>query len=416
MGKPSLLLLSYFVPSDVGGGARMRASAWLGTLCKSHNVHLVLLGEPPEPGLRERVATLTYIEPAWNCVSNPPDPAHGSARFVWRSLARPPVGVWRLSRTELSKLGSALPVHRVDLVLGIRLSMASVGAQLIEGGFLTAKDRAFDLDDRESLVVKRTRAIVGSTQGRAVALELLLRYWRLRRWEARLFDAWGKVFVCSTGDESDLARSHRRCVFKAVPNTLSDPGLLPPKPRAARFTLLFVGSLSYAPNVDGLLWFTREIWPQVKTRIGADIAELVIVGRRAAASVRACASQAGVRLHQDVPDVVPYYADADAVIVPLRFGGGTRIKILESIALGRAVVSTALGAEGLDVTHGSEILIADTPHAFASCCEALFRNQQLVRELTRAARTIYETRFTPDAFAREVAGVLGRGRSQSDAP
>jgi polysaccharide biosynthesis protein PslH len=124
-----------------------------------------------------------------------------------------------------------------------------------------------------------------------------------------------------------------------------------PKP-----SILFVGSMDYHANIDGVTWFTREIWPEIAEKHPE--LEFMIVGRHPSAAVRALASQR-IQVTGTVEDVRPFYASAVAVVVPLRVGSGTRLKILEAMAAGVPVVSTRLGAEGIDASHNIHLLLAD---------------------------------------------------------
>jgi sugar transferase (PEP-CTERM/EpsH1 system associated) len=142
----------------------------------------------------------------------------------------------------------------------------------------------------------------------------------------------------------------------------------------ARNAVLYVGSMDYHANIDAVIWFLREVWPSVANRFPR--LTFTIVGRNPGPSVRALASQ-NVQVTGSVDDVRPYYSSAAAVVVPLRVGSGTRLKILEAMAAGVPVVSTTLGAEGLDATAGLELLIGDTPDQISSALVRLLENPAL---------------------------------------
>jgi glycosyltransferase involved in cell wall biosynthesis len=169
--------------------------------------------------------------------------------------------------------------------------------------------------------------------------------------------------------------------------------------------MVFVGSLDWYPNEEGLLWFLREIYPQV--RQGAAQANLTIVGRNPSAAFRQLAeSLPGVEVAGSVPDVRPYLARAEAVLVPLRIGGGTRIKIFEAMAAGRAVVSTTLGAEGLPVTSGEELIRADEPADFAREVVALLQSPARRAHMESAARARVVRDHTWQAVARRMEAIF----------
>jgi glycosyltransferase involved in cell wall biosynthesis len=132
--------------------------------------------------------------------------------------------------------------------------------------------------------------------------------------------------------------------------------------------VLFLGSMDWEANVDGAEYFCREIWPSVVARVPA--ARFQIVGRNPAPRVRRLASES-IQVTGTVPSVLPYLAGAAVIAVPLRIGGGTRLKMFEGMAAGRATVSTSVGAEGLDVVGGRDLILADRPDAFADALVTL---------------------------------------------
>jgi glycosyltransferase involved in cell wall biosynthesis len=136
----------------------------------------------------------------------------------------------------------------------------------------------------------------------------------------------------------------------------------------AKNAIVFVGSMDYYPNAEGAVWFAREIWPAIRERVPS--LEFCIVGARPTEAVQALREIEGVTVTGTVPDVRPYYQRALAAVVPLRTGGGTRLKILEAMAAGTPVVSTALGAEGLRVEPGEHYLMAG-PDGAAMWVEAI---------------------------------------------
>ena len=134
------------------------------------------------------------------------------------------------------------------------------------------------------------------------------------------------------------------------------------EPRAAAPTVLFCGAMDYTPNVDALAWFFGQMHGALRQRV-PDL-QVLIVGKSPTAEVRAYGERPGVTVTGGVPDVRPFYRRAWLQIVPLRIGGGTRLKIPESMAMGTPVVSTSIGAQGLDLRQGEDLLLADTPDTF----------------------------------------------------
>jgi glycosyltransferase involved in cell wall biosynthesis len=146
--------------------------------------------------------------------------------------------------------------------------------------------------------------------------------------------------------------------------------------------VVFVGAMDWEPNIDAVEYFCKEIWPSVLAQMPA--ARFRIVGRNPDWRVRsfACGS---VEVTGRVPEVVDHLREATVVVVPLRIGGGTRLKIYEAMAAGKAVVSTSIGAEGLDVHDGRDIVLADSALAFRDSILDLLRNRELRRRYERSA-------------------------------
>jgi glycosyltransferase involved in cell wall biosynthesis len=155
--------------------------------------------------------------------------------------------------------------------------------------------------------------------------------------------------------------------------------------------LLFIGVIGYPPNSDAVLYFCKSILPIIR-RVVPEI-RLMLVGDAPPAEIRALASAADIVVTGAVDDPVPYYARARVCVVPLRAGGGTRLKILEAMALGRPVVTTSIGCEGLAVADGEHLLIGDTPDAFAQSVIRVLRDAPLRERITIAARRLVEERY-----------------------
>jgi len=156
-----------------------------------------------------------------------------------------------------------------------------------------------------------------------------------------------------------------------------DPAVQPATP-----LVVFTGSMDWEANIDGVEFFCREIWPQVLAVVPA--ARFRIVGRDPHARVKKLASES-VEVTGTVPSIVDHLREAAVFVVPLRIGGGTRIKIYEGMAMGKATVSTSVGAEGLDVEHGRDILLEDSPTSFAEAIVTLLHDANLRRRYEQAA-------------------------------
>jgi glycosyltransferase involved in cell wall biosynthesis len=188
--------------------------------------------------------------------------------------------------------------------------------------------------------------------------------------------------------------------FRADPNQDED-----------RRDLVFMGRMDYHANIDAALFFARKVWPLIRAR-RPDL-RLVVVGAQPANEVLALREPESVTVTGTVEDVRPYYRSALASVVPLRVGGGTRLKVLEAMAAGVPVISTTLGAEGLNVTAGKDILIADSPEAIADTAASLQAEtpewQNLVTNARNLVRAQYDWSLIGDVLLRLYAEQVQAG-------
>jgi glycosyltransferase involved in cell wall biosynthesis len=163
--------------------------------------------------------------------------------------------------------------------------------------------------------------------------------------------------------------------------------------------------MDWLPNEDGVAYFIREILPLIRQQVPQ--VSLRIVGRKPSADLESLAArQENVELTGWVEDVRPFLARGAVCIVPLRIGSGTRLKIFEAMAMGKAVVSTSIGAEGLPVQPGENILMADDPHTFAQSVVSLLRDPTRRRKIGLAARKLVADNYSWERIADDFAAVL----------
>ncbi len=222
-------------------------------------------------------------------------------------------------------------------------------------------------------------------------IKLLLTWLPMRKWEAASAAAFDKVLAVSERDRQLLRSRNSGLDVAVIPNGV-DTGQCKPVPRAGRKeNILMVGSLDYQPNRDAAAYFHRRIFPLVLKELPG--CTLTIVGRQPPPSVQALHRPPGVTLCADVPNIEPYHHDAMVSVAALHSGGGSRIKILESLAFGTPVVSTSIGCEGLDVRDGRDILVADEPAEFARHIVGLMRDPLRWESLSVSGRELVRTRY-----------------------
>ncbi|MFH0878987.1 MAG: glycosyltransferase family 4 protein [Lentisphaerota bacterium] len=219
---------------------------------------------------------------------------------------------------------------------------------------------------------------------------------RMGRIEERMFREADLTWVTSEREQEVLRRRNAAWNIQVAPNGV-DTGAIQAFPECTGRELLFVGSMNYFPNKDGVLYFVEEVLPLIR----ACHPEIVfrVVGRHPGPEIRALHQPGKVEITGEVESLTPYYQNAAVCVVPLRAGGGTRLKILEAMAYGRPVVSTTLGAEGLDIEPGRDYLLADDPVAFTKAVNAILGDASIAAGLAREARRLVEEKYAWSSIA-----------------
>jgi len=216
---------------------------------------------------------------------------------------------------------------------------------------------------------------------------------RFERFEQR---GWQEVeaVVATSEREAEIMRRHAPDTpVTAVPNGVDVEYFRPDSAPVEPGTLVFNGVLDYRPNIDGVNFLVDDVLPLVRKH-RPDV-RLTVVGRGSDADVKALRRR-GVDATGEVPDVRPYLQGAEVVVVPIRMGSGTRLKVVEGLAMGRPVVSTTLGCEGVNVRDGEHLLIGDTAAAFAMQIVHLFEHPEVGEALGRAGRQLTEREYSWD--------------------
>jgi polysaccharide biosynthesis protein PslH len=233
---------------------------------------------------------------------------------------------------------------------------------------------------------------------------------RMRAYEAEVCRSARHVVAVSPVDAALMRERFGVTRISDVATGVNLEYFQPGSPPAAHTAdLVFVGSMDWLPNIQAVTWFLEEVWPLILSK--RPDCTVAIVGRKPPEKITAFARElSGVHITGTVPDVRPYLWGSSASIVPIHIGGGTRLKIYESMAAKVPVVSTHVGAEGLAVEDGANILFADTAAEFAGRCLHLLSDPALGRRLSENAWEMVATRFSWDRIADEFLGILEAAR------
>ena len=212
----------------------------------------------------------------------------------------------------------------------------------------------------------------------------------LRKLEGRLVTSCDHHTVVSEREQQKLLHLDPAAQVTVIPNGVDVKAFALPESPGTAENLLFVGSMDYHANIDAVTWFTKTAWPAISQRHPQ--LHFTIVGRSPDPTVKMLASDR-VHVTGTVEDVRPFYANALAVMVPLRVGGGTRLKILEAMAMGVPVISTNLGAEGILAHDGEDMLLADSPGEMAAALDRIMSQPALRQKLVASARQLVSEQY-----------------------
>jgi polysaccharide biosynthesis protein PslH len=295
----------------------------------------------------------------------------------WASLDPPETHEFRSAALQ-RLLAEAVREFEIRLVQVEYTHMASY-----RGDILVAHDVTFDL--------------YRQIHQREQTISSWWNYWRWRRYERRAVAGFARTVVMSPKDGELLGASRVAVIPNGVDLDRFRPGPEPAGPR-----LLFVGSFRHFPNIVAYRFFTEEVWPRLRERV-PEIALTAVAGPDPEIywnSPTPPYLDEAINLHGFVRDVHPLYVNTNLVIVPTKVSAGTNLKVLEAMAMERAVVSTSSGCAGLGLEHGKSVWIADAPEEFAAAIEQLLANPDLRRRIAAAARLLAEEHFDWRALGR----------------
>lgn len=390
-------------PEQATHGIYQRLSMFLDALCQSFDTVEMLVFAPPnhinqantiryEALLKRKHGSgiQLYVDPR----SPNPNPWGFSSRYLAgiASIDRQEdyVNVGGLNQVNavqaaLARKPSLVFVHRLHTFTPLWPLLPGLNVPLL-----------FDMDDIEHRSLARTiiaQPLWPSERLRLMHVPAVM--WRERK-AMRLSTA---TFVCSKEDATALRRLASADSVHVIPNTVNAPDQLQPNTRSLD-TLGFIGSFAHTPNVDAVQWLLAEIWPQI--RRSRPNARLRIGGAGSLRLFGGAHGKDGIEILDFVDDLDAYYQSLNLVVAPLRFGAGTRIKIVEAAGYALPTVSTTLGAEGLAFNNGTEILLADKADHFANQCVKLLENCASAIEIGLAARHSFELHYNRTAVVANI--------------
>jgi sugar transferase (PEP-CTERM/EpsH1 system associated) len=373
----NILVVSHKLPYPVNGAAIVLFNL-LKHLSDRHAIHLVCFYQDAEE--LDFVAELRRYCARVEAVRQPPRWSAGLLTDV--ALRGHSLHVARYRSPELSlKCGQVLAETNVDAVQVETFYMAQHLPLGLE------QPVVLNMHNLTWLLQERAAAVARGPARLATAFEAA----RVRREELAVCRSAAACVVLSEADRKGLLEAAREVRAEVVVPGVDVDRLRPSEGPSDEPNLVYVGHMGYRPNVDAMQFFCAEILPLVAREIPN--VRLTIVGDPSP-GVRRLGADPRVRLAGRQVDVRRYVQEAAVSVVPLRFGGGVRIKILEAMAMGSAIVSTTVGAEGLGLSDGAELLLADQPRVFAAQVTRLLKDPELRRGLGSRARRAAVERFS----------------------
>ena len=375
-----ILMLANIVPYPARGGIHLRIFHLLKRIAEHHDVTLAchMWDEDDRAGIDALNAAGIH---ATGALLRPWSPPRNLLPAVAGALRGVPPEVTQFAHAELHAIvqaGAYDLLHVEETILTPYVRSAPKNRHIPK--VLTLHNIHFDQGRRIATVEPTLRRRAWKA-GNAV--------W-MRQYEPRVARLFDRCVTVSETDRELLLGCDASLRIEVVPNGVDTHTLQPLPEHEGPPSLLLVGSMLYRPCADAAIWLVQDILPRLRARV-PDL-QVWIVGRGPTPDVLSLAG-AGVHIVGTVSDVTPWYQRATVAAVPLRAGGGSRLKILEAMALGRAVVSTTLGAEGLHVRDSENIVLADDAEAFANATLALLRDGALRTRLVKNARSLVEREY-----------------------
>jgi sugar transferase (PEP-CTERM/EpsH1 system associated) len=393
------------VPPDTGG--KIRSYNILRELAGRHSVtffsYYAALPNDAHPELKSLFDCVVCVP----LPLPPPKSLAESLEYGTRLFSSQPYGITKYCRPEAQKrLRDLLERESYDVIVCDFIFAAGIIP------WDSAIPKVMFTHNVEAEIWRRHYAVAKNPVWKAVSR---LEWRKMEKAERRYLRLADRVLTVSEADKKTFGAFLDPDKMTVIPTGVDVQYFRPTAVEGNLNSLVFTGSMDWLPNEDGILYFVDTIFPLIK-RDCPEIS-LTVVGRKPSRKLQAVAdSDKRIRLTGWVEDIRPFLAKGAVCIVPLRIGGGTRLKIFEAMAMGKAVVSTSVGAEGLPVENGENVILADAPADFAQAVISLLRSPAERQRIGRAARALVEEKYSwrsvAEGFARTLQDVITQQAAQ----
>lgn len=393
-----ILFLSRWFPDPPNNGSKIRILNLLRVLAENHQISLLSFNDEPEkPAQVERLESLCeqVITVPWKAF----EPTSKRSVLGFFNL-KPRSLIDTFSYEMAQQIQAMLTEQAFDVVIASQIEMASYYP------YLNGQAAIFD---EIEIGIPLDRYLKSSSMGGRVRNGIT--WLKLRHYLKRMLNDYPVCTVASAEERKlviDIGIPNKKVA--TIPNFIDLEDYHRFSGRRKSNTLIFTGAFRYRPNYEAMVWFLEHVFPAVLESV-PDV-QMVVTGDHMNLPLPRVKNVVKTGY---VDDIRPLISQAAVSIVPMQTGGGTRLKILEAIALKTAVVSTSKGAQGIEVTHGKDILLADTPRAFSQAVIQLLQDKGQAEELARQGTRLLEAHYTPQAVSAKYEALLQQARQKHPA-
>jgi len=397
-----VLIITPYLPYPLNNGGLIRVHHLVINIAQEHDVTLVCM----EPDNEQQTAGIDVLKSNGVTVELVPvaKSQHKSNKRIYQLISLFTNKTYQYyqyhSEAMQSRIDALCDSESFDLIL----------AEFSQMGYYRLPDNIGKYVDQHNVeyeIMQRTFETERSPLRKLLAKSEWRKYYKHEIENCEKFD------TCLTTSQRDAdilsARLGSDTKFEVIPNGVDSDFFRPVNQPRNTDLILFTGTISYYPNVEGILWFAKHVWPIIKQKRPST--QFCIAGKSPPSEIQTLASDPSIEVTGAVDDMRDYYAKASVVVVPLRVGGGTRLKILEAMAMEKAIVSTGVGAEGIDYTNKSDILIEDDPEAFADATIRVLSDDELRNTLQSQGRTLVERLYDWKAVTGKLCRIFENNKA-----
>jgi polysaccharide biosynthesis protein PslH len=385
-----ILMITHFVPYPPTSGALQRNYNLLREVARHHEVNLVTLNQKALLPSKEKLAdAIKNITPFCKTIKVFPIPSdcHPACWYILllaNIFSTTPYSVWRFYSNKMAKeIQKIIKTSQIDVIHVDTIDLAGYALNI------TTHPRVLNHHNIESELLFRRAQHAKNPFSRWY---LTSQARKVERYEKQYVPKFDANVAVSTRDLIGIRSLCNPDSAMLVANG-TDTDYFSPSGTSQELSCIFAGGLNWLPNADAMLFFCTSIFPLIKANV-PEVTMTIIGTNPAPELIRIAEKTEGIEVLGFVPDIRSYMANAAVHVVPLRIGGGTRLKILDALAMGKAIVSTTIGAEGIELTDGHDIMIADTAELFAQKVVQLLKDAALRKTLGVNGRKTAETKYS----------------------